>query len=146
MALEEAKWELERLLEDYERLEEARNEVEDKLRSSLAASPTANVFDTIGLPPVLCASDFLWSISQETCPSSIMATNCYRMAGLNLAEAVGSGKYVGVGSTIQARQFQAETSNSISQCSTLVNNNPTFAGIAPVQRANEGDEKDCSPS
>ncbi len=78
MALEEAKWELERLLEDYERLEKARNEVEKKLRALLPEVPIANVWTPLDY--LLSYARRFWH-SQETCPSSIMETNCYEWPG-----------------------------------------------------------------
>jgi transposase len=121
VALEEAKWELERLLEDYERLEEARNEVEDKLRALLPEVPIANVLDTIGLPPVLCASilAFAGDLSKLDHGNQLL-----RMAGLNLAER-SSGKYVGKiklskrGNSRLRKQLYLAVLH-------LVKNNPTF--------------------
>ncbi len=90
-ALDEAKWALERLLEDYERTYQARQEVEEKMRALLPEAPATDVLQTIGLPPVLCASilAFAGDLSKLNHGNQLL-----RMAGFNLAEK-SSGKYKG---------------------------------------------------
>lgn len=89
--LEEAKWALERLLEDYERTFHTHKEVEEKLRALLPQAPAADVLQTVGLTPVLCASilAFGGDLSKLDHGDQLL-----RMAGMNLAER-SSGKYKG---------------------------------------------------
>ncbi len=121
VALEEAKWELGCLLNDYERLQSALHEVEEKMRALLPEIPMANVLQTIGLTPVLCASilAFAGDISKLDHGNQLL-----RMAGLNLAEC-SSGKYVGKiklskrGNSRLRKQLYLAVLH-------LVKNNPTF--------------------
>ncbi len=121
MALEEAKWELEQLLKDYDRVQEAHKEAEDKIRSLLPEVPTASLLQTIGLTPNLCSSilAFGGDLSQLDHGNQLL-----RMAGLNLAER-SSGKYKGKiklskrGSSKLRKQLFLAVLH-------LVKNNPTF--------------------
>lgn len=121
IALEEAKWELEQLLKDYDRVQEAHQEAEDKIRILLPEIPTADVLQTIGLTPNLCASilAFGGDLSQLDHGNQLL-----RMAGLNLAER-SSGKYKGKiklskrGSSRLRKQLFLAVLH-------LVKNNPTF--------------------
>uniref|UniRef100_UPI004037E590 IS110 family transposase n=1 Tax=Alicyclobacillus tolerans TaxID=90970 RepID=UPI004037E590 len=91
IALEEAKWELERLVKDYERQQEERQEVEDRIKGLLHEVPQARLLETTGLPPLVravllaCAGD----LGQLEHGNQLL-----RMAGMNLAEK-SSGKYKG---------------------------------------------------
>ncbi|MCY0889106.1 MAG: IS110 family transposase [Alicyclobacillaceae bacterium] len=91
VALEEAKWELKRLLEEYKRLERALKEADDKLKALLPEVPLADVLQTIGLTPFLCTVILAYAgdLSRYDHGNQLL-----RMAGLNLAES-SSGKYRG---------------------------------------------------
>lgn len=91
VALEEAKWELEQLLSDYERGVEALNAVEEKLRALLPEIPGGELLQTIGLTPTLCACILAYGGDLSNLDHG---NQLLRMAGLNLAER-SSGKYVG---------------------------------------------------
>lgn len=91
VALEEAKWELAHLLEDYQRAFAVSEQVEAKMESTLQETPLAALLETVGMTQVQCACilAFGGDISKLDHGNQLL-----RMAGLNLAER-SSGKYVG---------------------------------------------------
>lgn len=90
-ALEEAKWELERLLEDYHRTKRSCEEVEEKIKTLMQEVPIGDVLQTVGLTSVQCAC--ILGVGGDLSKLD-HGNQLLRMAGLNLAER-SSGKFVG---------------------------------------------------
>lgn len=88
---EVAKWELQVLLEDYERLEARRKEVEDMIESLIPQIPQSELLESVGITSNTCAAIL-------ACAGDLRnfqhGNQLLRMAGLNLAEKT-SGKYKG---------------------------------------------------
>jgi len=91
VGLEEDKWDLENLLDEFERVQEILRETERRIEKLLPEIPLAECLKSVGLTPTICAAvlAFGGDVSQLEHGNQLL-----RRAGLNLAEKT-SGKYKG---------------------------------------------------